>query len=471
MSNKQKKNYMNYNNRYKNSGNNFNKNYKYNNNYNNYNNYNNKRYNSQKEEQLYSIGNSNNNPIKDQIKSIESQVYFYRTNLFDYYKNYQNSLKICNDSGINYIRKNNLYPSSINNNYKLYNQKELSDVEIYETFGKYLTSNDKNGKTVFYTDIKLYNGKKNIKVENFEYLDIGFPNIGNSCYMNAFLQILLHTPNFLKYLYEYNYKKYDKETLIYNLAFLSKYPYNSDYLKQIQKIMGNIDSKYKAYIPGDSQNFAIDFIDQLISECKNEDSDEDSYKSRNEPISKYKKYLIFCENYNNKKDKIEKLFQFTEIDPNLNFSVFLNIELGFPPNIGNKINLINLLNNKYLDGNNKNIKPKLADLPEILIISFVRGVEGKNVIKINVSFSEELELKNYLDLELTKRIKCSSYQLYAVNERYGANKTQGHYVSFIKVNNKSWHRFSDLYVTECYPLFTSPDVFGLYYIRKDCIPK
>lgn len=38
-----------------------------------------------------------------------------------------------------------------------------------------------------------------IKNENdFEYKTVGFPNIGNSCYMNSFLQILLHCPNFLK---------------------------------------------------------------------------------------------------------------------------------------------------------------------------------------------------------------------------------------------------------------------------------
>jgi ubiquitin C-terminal hydrolase len=289
--------------------------------------------------------------------------------------------------------------------------------------------------------------------------------------MNAFLQILLHTPYFLKILYEY--KDFDNSTLIFNLKMLSIYPSNSEYLKQIKKIMGNINPKYGTLTPGDSQNFAIDFLDKLISESKEEESNEDSYESNyDKVISKIKKYQKFCENYNNKKDKIEKLFQFTEISKlngNFNFSVYLNIELSFPQNCCNKISLIRLLNDKYSGGNIN--KPKLADLPEILIISIVRGIEGKNVLKTNVSFDEELDLRKYLDSDLTKNLKCSSYQLYAVNERYGQYKSQGHYVCFIKVNNEKWYRFSDLYVVQSDPPSFSPDVFGLYYIRNDLIKK
>lgn len=194
--------------------------------------------------------------------------------------------------------------------------------------------------------------------------------------------------------------------------------------------MGNVNPKYKTYTPGDSQNFVIDFLVQLISECKDEDSNGDSYESNyDKVISKTKKYSKFCKNYNNKKDKIEKLFKFTEIYPgssiyNYNFSVNLNIELSFPLNCNNIISLIDLLNIKYSNNNiDKYKKPKLADLPEILIISIVRGIEGKNVIKTNVSFNEELNLNPYLDSELTNNLKNSSYQLYAINERNGQFKS------------------------------------------------
>ena len=169
------------------------------------------------------------------------------------------------------IRQSNLL--SIGNSSS---NRDLSDEELYQTFGKYKTFKDNDGKTVFYNDPDLYQGKQKVEIANFPELTIGFPNIGNSCYMNAFLQILLHTPNFLTNLHKYGTENYNDESLIYNLIYLSNYPYNSFYLKNIKKIMGEVNSKYAYLTPGDSQSFAIDLIDTLISECKDEDPNEDS---------------------------------------------------------------------------------------------------------------------------------------------------------------------------------------------------
>ena len=63
------------------------------------------------------------------------------------------------------------------------------------------------------------------KKQKFENTAIGFSNIGNTCYMNSFLQILLHCPNFLNEL-----KVFDKK-------------YNS-------------------------QDFGKDLINEIINECK-----------------------------------------------------------------------------------------------------------------------------------------------------------------------------------------------------------
>lgn len=242
--------------------------------------------------------------------------------------------------------------------------------------------------------------------------------------------------------------------------------------------MGEINQKYNTYSPGDSQNFGIDFIDTLISECKNEDSLNDSYCSTLEnfssKIKKTEQYNNFKNHYNRKDDKIEELFQLSEVSNGLksgsySFSIYLHIELIFPPNQNNKISLTELLDYKYQNNKNNSInknkiKAQLADLPEILIISFDRGVEKRNVIKTKVSFEENLNLEPYIDRQLITD-KNIEYQLYAINERYGKIKSQGHYVSFIKIKNQQWYRFSDIYVEKCEPDFNSPDVFGLYYQR------
>jgi len=44
--------------------------------------------------------------------------------------------------------------------------------------------------------------------------------------MNSFLQILFHIPNFLNVLSENDTDYYKQDTLIYNIIYLSKYPYN-----------------------------------------------------------------------------------------------------------------------------------------------------------------------------------------------------------------------------------------------------
>ena len=106
------------------------------------------------------------------------------------------------------------------------------------------------------------------------------------------------------------------------------------------------------------------------------------------------------------------------------------MELNFPPNNERKSSLINLQNNKYNDKN------KIADLPEILIISFNRGIIGKTVIKTNVS----LDMEQFIDKSLNNS-KSLKYVLYGINERFGQSKNQGHYICLIKVNNVKWYAF------------------------------
>ena len=420
-----------------------------------------------------------------EIKSINIEQQNYNIRLQDSYIREQKSNNR-NHNNYGFDSNNNFE----NNNNNVYNNKRFNVSNIFSDNEQYKQYKDSNNQIVFYNDKKLYNSKINEKVHYFEYSGIGLANIGNSCYMNAFLQILLHTPNFLYYLNQDKYKiQSNKNTLLFNILQLSQYPFNSQYLYNIKNIMKETKSEYGTFNPGDSQMFAIDFLDKLIYECKGEVSNDDSYESNNDniKISKIQKYYEFYNEFNKKEDEIEKLFQFTEISigkENLNhtFSINLNIELTFPQNNQRYITLNKLLDEKYLnnDDNKYNYtnmirikRTQMADIPEILIISFDRGVINKKVIKTNVSFNDNLDIASYIDSELKayNNIKCTEYILYGINERYGYLKTQGHYVSYIKINNYNWYRFSDLYVTKSYPSFNSQDVFGLYYVRKDCLAK
>ena len=165
-------------------------------------------------------------------------------------------------------------------------------------------------------------------------------------------------------LYKYGIENYNDESLIYNLIYLSNYPYNSDYLKNIKKIMGEVNSKYAYLIPGDSQSFAIDLLDTLISDCKGDDPKGDSLDSTYDlNWTKQKCYTEYCKKYHNKKDILEKMFHFTEIfrktqNHNHDFSIYLHVELTFPPNYNDTIPITQLLKGKYSTKDvNQDIKP------------------------------------------------------------------------------------------------------------------
>ena len=132
---------------------------------------------------------------------------------------------------------------------------------------------------------EIYNNKFKTNGNRFT----GFYNIGNSCYMNSFLQILLHIPNFLEYLKK-DYKNSNKESiLIQNIINLANFPNNKNYLYLIQEYMSNISSNYNRYKQADSQNFGIDLINEIITNIKGE---EELYSEYNNNINEEMNNII-----------------------------------------------------------------------------------------------------------------------------------------------------------------------------------
>lgn len=432
----------------------------------------------------------------------------------------------------------------------------------------------------------IYGNKSNDisdKIFNFETTkNIGFTNIGHTCYMNSFLQILLHTPTFLPKLKELYYNKIGEDTLIYNLIKLSEYPHSTIYLREIKRIISKPYPKYGLYTQNDTQNFAVDFLDTLISEIKNEtsfisesnDEDDDNFliNNINDNIAYkkkiYRKFLNDCEK-SGEKTFIEDLFLLISSKIKYNgelvqkngvrLDLLFFMELTFPQNkIKEKYSLRELMDLKYnkfkkisklsnstenSDANNKkrisnqtevNNNPnskineenwlsnylkaffnslnifrffnccerkkiynenkerykevvnkinslscvnaekkieqkvllKIVFLPKILIISFVRGIEGKNLITSTIQFEEELDLKDYIDYDLFNNNLGTRYRLFAVNCRVGSTKTSGHCFSYIKIIN-DWVCFNDKDAHMEKPKLSLDSVVGLYYYNED----
>ena len=125
--------------------------------------------------------------------------------------------KIFNNNKINY---------SVNvllQNYPHYNFQEK---ELYEKI---------------YNFFECYKNKIDIYISDFYHSKIELINLLYDCYIISFLQILFHSPNFLKILKGLNTRN---ETIIYYLLKVSENPYKMDYfcnlkhyyLKLIQSI-------------------------------------------------------------------------------------------------------------------------------------------------------------------------------------------------------------------------------------------
>ena len=208
------------------------------------------------------------------------------------------------------------------------------------------------------------------KIRN-DYNLFGFPNIGHSCYMNSFLQLLFHTPNFLEKLKE-SYQGTTEHPLIDSLLQLSSEDEIKNKVKLLEIIkqsMAEVEESYGLKIQNDSQEFGINLIGQIISIIKGETSfsdDEVLEEEENEleynKEYKKKSYKNYLNKYCEKEIPLEKMFQFHEIKykvdiqekkkisiKKIDFDSFLNIELFFPKTKKKKTSykLADLLEQKY----------------------------------------------------------------------------------------------------------------------------
>ena len=316
----------------------------------------------------------------------------------------------------------------------------------------------------------IYNSNNNNEAIKNEKEIRGFPNIGNSCYINSFLQILFHCPGFFEEI-----KKERDDYLINALINLKNDPSNEYiYLKSIKNYMSKVNSIYGTYEQGDSQIFGKYLIDEIIKCLKKQYSlisycDMESDTKEN----KYNKFIDINE------IGLEKMFLINEIqykyNPdtiNISFNNTLDIEVFFPNNNEKKYSLNYLLNLKYnhktINKNNFQFEKKICKLPKILIITISRSILNHQLNKSKLEYPETLDMKNYVEYIENKSFKKwdnTNYKLFAINFKIGNSQYNGHYCSFIMVNN-NWYLFDDKRVIKEKPDFVSENVVGLFYINQ-----
>lgn len=310
----------------------------------------------------------------------------------------------------------------------------------------------------------------------------GLKNIGLTCYMNSFLQLLFHCPKFLTELKKCEYEA-TYTNIIRKLINIEKNPNNENNLYKFKNSLKIISLQYSEFIQSDSQKFGIDLINSIIAEIKNEKSffttESISETNHSSKINPQEEYKYFLEKYQNDLISLEKMFLINEYkiynkknNKEIRFESSLNIDLTIPNrNIEIcdqiKFTLNELLDYKYKTVKNNCLTIKMCNFPDILIITIIRTILGEKNNLCYIEYPETLlELQKYADNTISNFDK-SEYVLFGVNKKEGYYRESGHYFCEIKINN-IWYEFNDSIVTPNINFRNiSNQVVGLFYAKKN----
>jgi len=417
--------------------------------------------------------------LKETRESIE------RIKRGDYTNNKKYNTKTFNNNSYNY-NYNNRYNNNNKNKYSTNSYQPQKKTGIY-TFSDINNNNNNNNINQFseITNFKvdLYSKKYPKEVVQILTNQKGLLNIGNTCYMNTCLQLLIHCPPFIYRFYKYfqmnnvlsSKISYEFFTLI-NKLIKSKYGISP---KEFKDNFGKLHKEYNNRRQHDTQEFCRIFLDDLskelnlIKKIPEYKEIDDKGKSK---MQLYEEYDFLFKSRENSiitdtfYGKIINIFICQCGKESYSFEKFLDIPLIFFEN--DKLN--NLLYN-YFDNNvdiewneicpncqkNKQMHKKftkISYLPNILMISL------QNIDKKNITFDKYLDLSRYSDNECCLN-QSKKYKLIGVSNHDG-DENFGHYYAYININNM-WFEFNDGDVRVMNDIsYDSRSAYVLYYERQ-----
>ena len=320
----------------------------------------------------------------------------------------------------------------------------------------------------------------------------GLQNLGNTCFMNTCLQLLIHSPNFIQRLIDFypnnNILRSTKiSKAFYNLCKEQSNSSCAGVPSDFKSAFGSNHYEYRGYSQQDTQEFCR-FLLEDISKELNKVSKIPPYKEIDDKNkTKLEINLEYTRFFRGREDsivvdtfyaKIINIFTCKCGFESYSFQFVLDLPLLPKSNSGEKIeNLIE----EYFESDRiewaakcekcgkrteheKNMR--LAYAPEILILSLQRynqRLRRKNTE--NIKYKEELDMSKFIDKECygSKTVK---YNLIGIGNHSGS-LSFGHYYAYVKINEK-WYEFND---SRCYPLGNiregSETAYVLFYKRID----
>ena len=439
--------------------------------------------------------------------------------------NNQNNINIKNN--INNINKQIINQNNNNINKQMINQNNNNN-NIIQNFKNNFNQNQdiqNNNNTIkvskphnnFATVKKIEDGKANFPAPtpikkkiidkndylNIIYNEIGMINLGNTCFINSCLQVLIHCPLFIhKFFDKYNSMKKEEAVIshyFYDVCTSMVNTINTQEkyidITNFKSVFGTKHQIFEGYLQNDSQEFCRIFLEDLSTEL-NEIKNKALYKELTYSLQRTKTYKDkeYAKNFTEREKSIITEIFYSQIITtftckchfnNYSFQKLLDFPLLLPKNI-QQVDITSLLkgycqvetidferkceNCNKIEKHQKEIK--ISSPPEILILSLQRidpSTQKKN--ECIVTFPDVLDIKEFIDHEC-KHDSETIYNLFSVINHKG-NMDYGHYFSYIKFYKKEdWYLFNDSSVKKLEKKPESfPYAYALFYIKDKYIKK
>ena len=421
------------------------------------------------------------------------------------------------------INKNIFKKENQNQNIKNNNMMMNMNLNIMNTFNNNINYNSEilGGQNVYFSevakkDIKTLKISQNEITQKIDFLklykinDKGLKNFGNSCYINAVLQCLIHIKQIALYFFNPNSFQVDKTTLLsdyfftlLNHFYIPKDLFNNnnfvnndivDDLSHFCQVVNLMNSNFSPFVPNDAKDFLIFFIGKIHEELnmknKNQVKSTNIIKN-NDPLSCFLSY--FTRNY---QSIISNLFNWTNQIMRtcsncqtkiLSYQTFPYLILDLEKTRKNifvsemnkyhKSKINDEIFQKEYYNSRENIPIHLTDCVEYYcsyrntfnflcpkcknnciqttvnkiytspnIFIFILNRGKNNIFSVKMNYPPELDLSKYIE---TANKSPTKYELIGVITHLGISGPNGHFISFCKnFMDGKWYKYNDETVIE-----------------------